>query len=395
MNRAVATVGLGLLLLAASASSGLSSTAPETAWSRSLGVPPLLLTYPSLIFHMPQYGATMNSQAFAIGISSSSSTSGLGAIGHLGKYSLFALSREQPRFTDSAPTPNGLQAGWATDWGAIETGLVLRGGRTEAASRREDMIDTLQVASSNKIVSESVEGALGVSWSTGETRLDLLVEVGQADAEESRQSGGPSGNIVDATTFETGVAPSVSSRLNVPLSGATDFRAVGRWSGYESTAKIANELPQGGSFNTEKPLYVDTWEAGAGVAAEHRFLGTVAFYAHYDSERIPRVTSRYEMVVSQVRTFRRGSLGVATHREFWEVVRFLAGIRHVYTYTRIEQTQTDPSRVSKVENVSEGGSDRFSWGVDLSTHHIQITGAMDANLNLLDLFFTLDVWVLF
>ena len=172
----------------------------------------------------------------------------------------------------------------------------------------------------------------------------------------------------------------------------------GDWRDFSVTwdSRFHNETE---SIDNEASVYSDVWSVGTALVLSPARVDKVRIWASYNSAKDSDLSfseprqPRWNRLEAVNRTTR---IGLALETTLYKNLKGLAGVRGDYRYTRSSRVyyQREGGQVTRLfstERSEQDQSDRFSWGLQYDVWGVQLTGSLASNLNLDQLFGTLDV----
>jgi hypothetical protein len=378
---------------------------PESAYSRSLGISPLLLDDFGLAFRFPQLGARYPAQATALGVSGNTSgnTTGIGAAAYAGRNALFILNQPAAGIGPLVGRTRAFQLGWGREFDAVRLGVAVRG------SRSVDGIESTSGSSGNErgdftnSNAHVIEGALGFGLGDADSFLDLVVELRNQETDWDRQRSyySPSDSTVMRVRREMSadLSPGIALRLGRTLDSGVRLVAAGSWTEDLLEGETAVQYNEQ-STRISDGDYVRRWSVGfAGTGSPAR-AGDLTVFGEYDRQDREFSDASTSSVSRSANTLDVGLIGVAIERTIWRRLEGLAGLRAQYTRAKYQDDRwalTYPGAVHVESRLreTEAWTDRFGWGLAYRHDRFEVIGAMDARLNLENLVLTLDARFLF
>jgi hypothetical protein len=381
---------------------------PESAYSRSLGLDPALLDYPSQMFRLPEMAPLYAPQAFAF--SESRDELGLGASIKVGSQRLLVLSQPRPVRSGAATYSPGyaiggttmLQAGWGGSLSGVRLGLAARGFIEQGWDDDSYQYfgyyyDDRRGYSEGR--TRVLEGAFGIGIGTRRGRLDAAVEsrwVNMDDgmAELSNSNGNETAVLA---AFHRSGKPFYSYVLQaqLPVGPRSDLLATGSWGGHhESWGGYLLADVQGTQIDSVAQLesYEDAWMAGAALRTATAFLDRMTVAASYRSSKTPDFSAGQGDLSSRYSTARQGRISLSLEKQLRGPLHAQAGLDKFYTFTRLSAVLLSPNNhVDFSTTQDEATTDRFSWGLTYSWRKIRLAGSLQTTLDLMSPFAALDV----
>lgn len=387
------------IALVSLAPAAAGSEVPVSALSSSLGMDPILVRYPSLVFQLPQTACDFPAQAFGFVDGAGSGIGqeyGLGVIARPGRSALFALA-QPASWSNGWYGPSfytrSVQAGWGTRAGRWRFGAALRGSQArdeEESSTTDEDYDGGERLSGSGLRSRltRMEAALGTGVRTPRLDLDLAFELRRHDQTMTGAALDVQSSHKDTVGLgmetDGDVAPAAIARARFRACDGTELVLAGEWnefraswSGWHYRASHEYSDVEWEAARIAFDEYGRRWFAGGALSSTMRRIDRITVSASYAEERQPYagVSSYYP-----ARTWTRTRTGAAAFSLRHEIARNLdaqAGLRVAYTDWRERRVSERPDYLSVGTDSGQGMNETFSMGLSYSWKRMRLAAALN------------------
>jgi hypothetical protein len=383
----------------------LGAMIPETAYSRSLGMPPLLVEQPALVFVFPQVAPRWSSRAMGLGLfgNQDENSTGWGVL--LGSKSPFSLLLDDgPDMGALLHLDRAVQVGWGTELGKARLGLSAGVGHDQQESGSDSWSPANQSESSQDVKTRGYFGNLGLGYEASRWFADVALQLASAKAENDRVQ--RTSSFTEDTLFEDRsrqelkVTPALTARLGWRDTKGHGLQAVGAWRelDVDTTNLLRSESASASILQSaEGSVTGELWEVGVSASTDRDDVGRATVFAHYQKRDEPVLRTLSSTLRTVSEKSETTTVGLSLERALVSRLGVLAGFRTAYVDRSQESRQEslEDGRFSVNTTSSSSVTDRFSWGLVYEHHQLQLVGALDSRLDLQDLVLTLDASFLF
>jgi hypothetical protein len=373
---------------------------PSSAESRALGLDPLLRGGAILAFLHPQQAVLQPRQLLVFDTGWDSN--GMGGILAAGGHRLFLFST---RDVVSAGSMSGVHAGWAGRTGALRLGLSAGGYLFKESSTREQLwwngygTDYQYGFTARDGNARSIEGLAGLGVGRGRRHFDLTWESRWETAD--RATAELQLNRSEAETTIVSIEGDRRSfhlyhlRAGLPLGSLTDLLVMGQWGGRHERWKGTF---RGVVFNDDlfrqEALegWRDSWKMGAALSFPVGEVDRITGSAGWTSQKLPEYLIDPGSINHRVTSRRDGVLALSVEERVWRDITLLAGLRRVYSRTKVNEQGLNPPRSARAESrLSESLGHEFTWGVAWTHGGYHAGAIVSKTLSLTNPFASLDL----
>jgi len=404
----------------------MAGQVPPSAYTRSLGIHPLLVDHPSLAFQLPQHALLHPPQVLVL-VGTSYRPVGMGGMFRLGGVRLLCftqplVSRVDGFMSDQGDSPyeyrgsvrsTSLQAGLAAEPFGVRAGAALRGVLArglEGAEQESWYSYTSAEASTGEDREHILEAVLGLGVGRRGAQLDAEVEIRWHNIDDSAAWGSyrehtsaPDESDTSLVFLHQAEKPTVSILLRgrLPAGRGAALTGVGQWGARRQqwTGYLFSMSPESYVDSTlQLGVYQDLWAVGGAVCAPAGVADSLIVSAIYQGYRTPSFAAdqSYELRVTRgFHSVRTVSLVLSVEKRLRKQLRAQAGLGAVYRFDRVETTLLRPTSgvvadVARVESLT----DRFSWGLTWAWRNVRLAGCLQTTLRLDAPLIALDVGLL-
>jgi hypothetical protein len=388
------TFSLGLVVPAA-----VAGEVPASAYSRSLGIPPILLEHVAIAFQFPYRAATVNSQVFALGLfrNTSNNSTGLGGLLRHREDAFFVFSQPASDLAPQLGNNRAVQFGWGRATDEVRLGASIRGARRLSGSSESYASPPHYRDGFYNLSAHVVEAAVGVGAGDPHRFFDLVFELRTQKSDQDRRESSRTETRTTSTRVrlraEDRLAPAVALRLGTTVAGATRLVAAATWTeeSFDSAASLQVDTT---SVTRPTSNYGRRWQVAAAAYRPLVGSGELTVFGQYrrnDGSESHITTSTFSREQERVDS---ALIGAGLERNLWRWFDGLVGLRAEYLRTTSATTLLTV-RYGEIYESSSGAQqedwvDRFSWGLAFRHQRFELLGSLDARLSLDNLFLNLD-----
>ncbi len=389
-----------LLALTIGVCGEVNADIPASANSRSLGIPPVFLEHPSLVFEFPAAATRFEPQLLGFSQASGSGDLGGGAILQSGGSRFFLLSQPLTswgRGSSAHRYANLFQVGWATAPGRAHVGGAVRGAVGSLRNESESANEHNTQDRSSKSVRRMVEGSLGFGLMRDALSLDVAVAARFEDVEAESRSRSIRDSILteESSRLDTHTPLwfTLSVRTVAEVGDESQMIVTGRWGNGDRTWYSKWEA-DGSTQHTEIDTDGRMWSAGVSFETRTTHVDWLSAFAHYGDHVDESVDFQGTGYAKNEQTTRVAMLGLSLKKMLTDWLRLHAGARKTYEFDRSVSRFEYSDFTGSYRRRDEAMADYFSWGVASTWRSLHLVGSMDATLDLEEVFLALDVGVI-
>jgi len=337
-----------------------AASVPNSSYSYSLTVSPMLLDYTTLAFAIPsRLGRDAGLHSYDEQLLGSVSAGG----------SSFGLLSGR----------NMVGAAWARGSEALRFGVALQATQTER--ERLAWVDNDRIRRTIiRRTERALEPIVAVTRISGDTSVDVAISLRRFESEERLAYRDSTIDRVDLLEEDPSFRPELLIRFGTPLSDRSELRAAAGWASrsVDYTGSLQNHRP------FEHSDYGHVWFAESAVRTRVRSRAVVIGSVEFEQRKLPEGQSR-AFAFSQFKQDRVG-LTIATEADLIaDKLTALVGAHWAYVIFQTRRREIPTRRESTTT------FDSFSWGLAYKWRNLALLGHVSNTLTVEDLFYSLDV----